>query len=167
MLAAQICRELHFGVIATRMQSRVPRCLFGPPNPRDTMELLQEALETERSRFAKRWGVDPLAEDDDKENGGGNVVVVRSHSRQQSCSPSKKRTSPYAKQTSIHDYWRSRKVCDSNKKPSGSAFAEVTNVRLQQQPPAPSPPSVPSLESPPQQQEQQQQNDRPSTSSSQ
>lgn len=91
MLAAQICRDFHFGVYTVRMQSRVPRCLFGSPNPKDTMELLQEALETERTRFAKRWGGDPLAEDEDKENGPRNRLT-----------PSKRRSSPYAKQTSIH-----------------------------------------------------------------
>ncbi|XP_011493913.1 PREDICTED: uncharacterized protein LOC105359122 [Ceratosolen solmsi marchali] len=126
MLAAQICREFHLGVIASRMQSRVPRCLFGPPNSKETMELLQEALETERSRFAKRWGVDPLAEDEDKENGsrnGGGVLRL---------TPTKKRVSPYAKQTSIHDYWRSRKICDTGKKSNSVAFIDVSKNQHQQ-----------------------------------
>ncbi|XP_017884181.1 uncharacterized protein LOC108627442 [Ceratina calcarata] len=115
MLAASICREVHFKVLSsTTMASRVPRCLFGKPNPRETMEMLQEALETERSKFAKRWGVDPRSED--KENN-----YQRNHHEKYEQSP-KKRSSPYARQTNIHDYWRSRKVCEVNKKPLASSM---------------------------------------------
>lgn len=115
MLAASICREVHFTVLSSStMASRVPRCLFGKPNPRETVEMLQEALETERTKFAKRWGVDPRSED--KENN-----YQRSHYEKYEQSP-KKRTSPYARQTNIHDYWRARKVCEVNKKPLASSM---------------------------------------------
>lgn len=110
MLAASICREVHFTVLSsTTMASRVPRCLFGKPNSRETVEMLQEALDAERSKFAKRWGVDPRGED--KEN-----HYQRKHHDKHEPSP-KKRNNPYSRQTSIHDYWRARKVCDVNKKP--------------------------------------------------
>ena len=91
------------------MASRVPRCLFGKPNSRETVEMLQEALDAERSKFAKRWGVDPRSED--KEN-----HYQRKHHDKHEPSP-KKRSNPYSRQTSIHDYWRARKVCEVNKKP--------------------------------------------------
>ncbi|XP_044579861.1 uncharacterized protein LOC123261978 [Cotesia glomerata] len=105
MLAAPFCRELHFGnMLTSRMQSHVPRCLFGSPNPKDSVELLQESLDMERSKFERRWGIDPCQED--KEN------VQRKFER----SPRKNRSSPYSRQTCIHDYWRSRKSCDVTKK---------------------------------------------------
>ncbi|XP_015114737.1 uncharacterized protein LOC107039564 [Diachasma alloeum] len=109
MLAASIRREVHLGnMLSARMQSRVPRCLFGPPNPKDTVELLQEALDMERSKFISRWGVDPR--DEDKEN----FQIVKCEGR----SPRKSRSAPYNRQTSIHDYWRARKMCDVNPKKS-------------------------------------------------
>ncbi|XP_011067658.1 PREDICTED: uncharacterized protein LOC105154085 [Acromyrmex echinatior] len=111
MLAASICHEIYYTVLpSTTMTSRVPRCLFGRPNPRETMEMLQEALDAERSKFAKRWGVDPRSED--KEN-----TYQRRNNEKSDRSPGKKRSNPYSRQTSIHDYWRARKVCDVNKKP--------------------------------------------------
>ncbi|XP_043253238.1 uncharacterized protein LOC122397853 [Colletes gigas] len=115
MLAASICREVHFTVLSsTTMASRVPRCLFGKPNSRETVEMLQEALDMERSKFAKRWGVDPRSED--KENN-----YQRKHHDKYEPSP-KKRCNPYSRQTSIHDYWRARKVCEVNKKPLTSSL---------------------------------------------
>lgn len=96
MLAASICREVYFVVLpSTTMTSRVPRCLFGKPNPRETMEMLQEALDAERSKFAKRWGVDPCSED--KENNYQRRTNDRSEP-----SSNKKRSNPYSRQTSIH-----------------------------------------------------------------
>ncbi|XP_003696857.1 uncharacterized protein LOC100869997 [Apis florea] len=110
MLAASFCREVHFTVLSsTTMASRVPRCLFGKPNSRETVEMLHEALDAERSKFAKRWGVDPRSED--KENN----YQKKYHDKYEQ-SP-KKRSNPYSRQTSIHDYWRARKVCEVNKKP--------------------------------------------------
>ncbi|XP_076236613.1 uncharacterized protein LOC143180631 [Calliopsis andreniformis] len=115
MLAASICREVHFTVLSsTTMASRVPRCLFGKPNSRETVEMLQEALDAERSKFAKRWGVDPRSED--KENN-----YQRKHHDKHEPSP-KKRSNPYSRQTSIHDYWRARKVCEVNKKPLATSM---------------------------------------------
>lgn len=115
MLAASICREVHFTVLSsTTMASRVPRCLFGKPNSRETAEMLQEALDAERSKFAKRWGVDPRSED--KENN-----YQRKHHDKHEPSP-KKRSNPYSRQTSIHDYWRARKVCEVNKKPLATSM---------------------------------------------
>ncbi|XP_011304264.1 uncharacterized protein [Fopius arisanus] len=94
MLAASIRREVHLGnILPTRMQSRVPRCLFGPPNPKETVELLQEALDMERSRFMSRWGVDPHEEDKE------NFQIIKCEGK----SPRKSRSIPYNKQTSIHD----------------------------------------------------------------
>lgn len=99
MLAASICREVHFTVLSsTTMASRVPRCLFGKPNPRETVEMLQEALDVERSKFAKRWGVDPRSED--KENS-----YQRKPQDKYEQSP-KKRSNPYSRQTSIHGEYR-------------------------------------------------------------
>lgn len=95
MLAASICREVHFTVLSsTTMASRVPRCLFGKPNSRETVEMLQEALDAERSKFAKRWGVDPRSED--KENN-----YQRKCNDKYEQSP-KKRINPYSRQTNIH-----------------------------------------------------------------
>ncbi|XP_050447098.1 uncharacterized protein LOC126849367 [Cataglyphis hispanica] len=113
MLAASICCEIYYTVLpsSTTMASRVPRCLFGKPDPRDTMEMFQEALDTERSKFAKRWGVDPCSED--KENN----YQRRNNEKSESSTTNKKRNNPYSRQTSIHDYWRARKMCDANKKP--------------------------------------------------
>lgn len=114
MLAASFCREVHFTVLSsTTMASRVPRCLFGKPNSRETVEMLHEALDAERSKFAKRWGVDPRSED--KENN----YQKKYHDKYEQ-SP-KKRNNPYSRQTSIHDYWRARKVCEVNKKPLASS----------------------------------------------
>lgn len=97
MLAASFCREVYFTVLpSTTMASRVPRCLFGQPNPRETVEMLQEALDAERSRFARRWGVDPCSED--KEN---NYQRRRTNDRSDTSS-NKKRSNPYSRQTSIH-----------------------------------------------------------------
>ncbi|XP_031834736.1 uncharacterized protein LOC116427943 [Nomia melanderi] len=116
MLAASICREVHFTVLSgTTMATRVPRCLFGKPNSRETVEMLQEALDAERSRFAKRWGVDPCSED--KENN-----YQRKHPEKQHDPSPKKRCNPYSRQTNIHDYWRARKVCEVNKKPLASSM---------------------------------------------
>ncbi|KAL0107697.1 hypothetical protein PUN28_014775 [Cardiocondyla obscurior] len=72
--------------------------------------MLQEALDAERSKFARRWGVDPRSEN--KENN-----YQRRNSEKSDRSPGKKRSNPYSRQTSIHDYWRARKICDVNKKP--------------------------------------------------
>lgn len=95
MLAASFCREVHFTVLSsTTMASRVPRCLFGKPNSRETVEMLHEALDAERSKFAKRWGVDPRSED--KENN----YQKKYHDKYEQ-SP-KKRSNPYSRQTSIH-----------------------------------------------------------------
>ncbi|XP_014216384.1 uncharacterized protein LOC106645122 [Copidosoma floridanum] len=139
MLAAQFYHEWHLGTLmATRLQaSRVPRCLFGPPNHRETMEMLQEALNEERARFTKRWGVDPcVPEDEEKENKvvvnnttSGKVTAVRLAS-----TPSKRRAAaacPYNKQTSIQDYLRSTKNSPA-KKFSSSA---LTEIKHNQQPP--------------------------------
>lgn len=97
MLAASICCEIYYTVLpsSTTMASRVPRCLFGKPDPRDTMEMFQEALDTERSKFAKRWGVDPCSED--KENN-----YQRRNNEKSESSTNKKRSNPYSRQTSIH-----------------------------------------------------------------
>ncbi|XP_078048811.1 uncharacterized protein LOC144476091 [Augochlora pura] len=115
MLAASICREVHFTVLSSKsMSTRVPRCLFGKPNSRETVEMLQEALDVERSRFAKRWGVDPCSEDKE------NSYQRQKHPEKQPLS--KKRCNPYSKQTNIHDYWRARKVCEVNKKPLASSM---------------------------------------------
>ncbi|XP_015593529.1 uncharacterized protein LOC107266958 [Cephus cinctus] len=119
MLAASICREVHFTVLSSTMSSRVPRCLFGPPNPKDTVELLQEALDMERTKFARRWGVDPTSED--KEN-----FQKKNHDRIER-SP-RKRSNPYSRQTNIHDYWRARKVCDMNKKSTSDAKQPSTEA---------------------------------------
>ncbi|KAG7198341.1 hypothetical protein KM043_005735 [Ampulex compressa] len=124
MLAASICREVHFTVLSsTTMASRVPRCLFGQPNPRETVEMLQEALDAERSKFAKRWGVDPCSEDKE------NKYQRKSHEKSES---PKKRSNPYSRQTSIHDYWRARKVCEVNKKPltSSADASKQQNVEM-------------------------------------
>ncbi|KAM0727590.1 hypothetical protein ACS0PU_005839 [Formica fusca] len=111
MLAASICCEIYYTVLpSSTMASRVPRCLFGKPDPRDTMEMFQEALDAERNKFAKRWGVDPCSED--KENN-----YQRRNNEKSEPSTNKKRSNPYSRQTSIHDYWRARKICDANKKP--------------------------------------------------
>ncbi|XP_011304274.1 uncharacterized protein [Fopius arisanus] len=118
MLAASIRREVHLGnILPTRMQSRVPRCLFGPPNPKETVELLQEALDMERSRFMSRWGVDPHEEDKE------NFQIIKCEGK----SPRKSRSIPYNKQTSIHDYWRSRKLCDVNNKRSLVSASDMTS----------------------------------------
>lgn len=99
MLAASICREVHFTVLSgTTMTSRVPRCLFGKPNPKETMEMLHEALEAERSNFIKRWGVDPRSGQEDKEN---------SYQRKRHEQSPKKRSNPYSRQTNIHGEYRS------------------------------------------------------------
>ncbi|XP_012232112.1 uncharacterized helicase DDB_G0278827-like [Linepithema humile] len=111
MLAASICFEVYYTLLpSTTMTSRVPRCLFGKPNSQETIEMLQDALDAERSRFAKRWGVNPCSED--KENN-----YRRRNNEKSQPSPSKKRSNPYSRQTSIHDYWRARKICDVTKKP--------------------------------------------------
>lgn len=96
MLAASFRRDVHLNIISGGMiVSRVPRCLFGPPNPKDTVDLLQEALDMERSKFTRRWGVDPC---DDKEN---NSLFQRTKVLERS--PRKRTTNnPYARQTNIH-----------------------------------------------------------------
>lgn len=97
MLAASICCEIYYTVLpSTTMASRVPRCLFGKPDPRETMEMFQEALDAERSKFAKRWGVDPRSED--KENN----YQRRNNEMRSEPSTNKKRSNPYSRQTSIH-----------------------------------------------------------------
>ncbi|XP_071563984.1 uncharacterized protein [Temnothorax nylanderi] len=111
MLVASICHEIYYTVLPTTMTSRVPRCLFGRPNSRETIEMLQEALDAERSKFARRWGVDPCSEENKENN------YQRRNNERSDRSPGKKRSNPYSRQTSIHDYWRARKVCDVNKKP--------------------------------------------------
>lgn len=96
MLAASICCEIYYTVLpSSTMASRVPRCLFGKPDPRDTMEMFQEALDAERNKFAKRWGVDPCSED--KENN-----YQRRNNEKSEPSTNKKRSNPYSRQTSIH-----------------------------------------------------------------
>ncbi|KAF7994781.1 hypothetical protein HCN44_004253 [Aphidius gifuensis] len=124
MLAASYCREVHFGnMLSPRMQSHVPRCLFGPPNPKDTIELLKDTLDMERKKFTKRWGIDPCNED--KEN--FQIKVDRNETR----SPRKSRTSPYSRQTSIHEYWRSRKNSDTNKKTVSSVDSSKKQQDIQ------------------------------------
>ncbi|KAF3427479.1 hypothetical protein E2986_08892 [Frieseomelitta varia] len=127
MLASSMCREVHFTVLSgttmtsraprclsgTTMTSRVPRCLFGKPNSKETMEMLREELQMERSKFIKRWGVDPRSGQEDKEN---------SCQRKRHEQSPKKRSNPYSRQTNIHDYWRARKVCEVNKKPLASSM---------------------------------------------
>ncbi|KAK0072099.1 hypothetical protein PV325_011883 [Microctonus aethiopoides] len=99
MLAAPFRREVHFGnMLTSRMQSRVPRCLFGPPNPKDTVDLLQDALDMERSKFSSRWGIDPCSED--KENIQRKFDTT---STTELRSPRKIRSSPYSRQTTIHE----------------------------------------------------------------
>lgn len=93
MLAASFCRELHFTVLPPTINSRVPRCLFGSPSSKETMDLLQDALDIERTRFASKWGVDPRSEND-KEN-----ILPRFEKVERS---PRKRCSPYSKQTNIH-----------------------------------------------------------------
>ena len=94
MLAAQFCREVRFGVLAGRlMQSRVPRCLFGPPDSKETLELVHDVMDSECVRFQYRWGIDPRTENKEY------IIVMRPLSR---LSPKKRRVGPYAKQTSIH-----------------------------------------------------------------
>jgi len=96
MLAASICLEVYYTLLpSTTMTSRVPRCLFGKPNPQETIEMLQDALDAERSRFARRWGVNPCSED--KENN-----YRRWNNEKSQPSPNKKRSNPYSRQTSIH-----------------------------------------------------------------
>lgn len=97
MLAASICLEVYYTVLpSTTMTSRVPRCLFGKPNPQETIDMLQDALDAERSKFARRWGVDPCSED--KENN----YRRRNNNEKSQSSPNKKRSHPYSRQTSIH-----------------------------------------------------------------
>lgn len=97
MLVASICCEVYVTVLPnTTMASRVPRCLFGRPSSRETIELLQEALDEERSKFAKRWGVDPCAED--KENN----YQRRTNERSEPACNKKRNNNPYSRQTSIH-----------------------------------------------------------------
>ncbi|XP_011145794.1 uncharacterized protein LOC105186953 [Harpegnathos saltator] len=116
MLVASICCEVYVTVLPnTTMASRVPRCLFGRPSSRETIELLQEALDEERSKFAKRWGVDPCAED--KENN----YQRRTNERSEPACNKKRNSNPYSRQTSIHEYWRARKMCDVSKKPLTSS----------------------------------------------
>ncbi|XP_014483538.1 PREDICTED: uncharacterized protein LOC106749025 [Dinoponera quadriceps] len=116
MLVASICCELYVTVLPNKsMASRVPRCLFGRPSSRETIELLQEALDEQRSKFAARWGVDPCAED--KENN----YQRRTNERSEPACNKKRNNNPYSRQTSIHDYWRARKICDVNKKPLSSS----------------------------------------------
>ncbi|XP_011868193.1 PREDICTED: uncharacterized protein LOC105562179 [Vollenhovia emeryi] len=123
MLAASICHDIQYTVLpSATMSSRVPRCLFGQPNPRDTIDMLQETLNEEQSKFARRWGVDPRSED--KENN-----YQRRNSERCERSPGKKRGNPYSRQTSMHDYWRARKACDVNKKPLATTMdASKQNV---------------------------------------
>ncbi|XP_020288870.1 uncharacterized protein LOC109857166 [Pseudomyrmex gracilis] len=116
MLATSFRYEVNYHTTLLPMTSQVPRCLFGKPNPRDTIEMLQEALDAERSRFAKRWGVNPLSED--KENN-----YQRRNKERIELSPNKKRSNPYSRQTNIHDFWRSRK---SDKKPLATSMDVVS-----------------------------------------
>ncbi|XP_046835295.1 uncharacterized protein LOC124431421 [Vespa crabro] len=126
MLATSICREVHFTVLpqsnktmnaaaaaaaaAAATTSRVSRCLFGSPNSRETADMLQEALDNERKSFTRRWGVDPCSENKE------NDCRWKFHEQN-----TKKRSSPYSKQTNIHDYWRARKAGESGKKPLTSS----------------------------------------------
>ncbi|KAI4479795.1 hypothetical protein M0804_010845 [Polistes exclamans] len=144
MLATSICREVHFTVLPSNTtmnggrngggasatatssynaSSRVSRCLFGSPNSRETAEMLQEALDTERKRFTRRWGIDPCSEN--KEN--DCRWSYNEHTP-------KKRSSPYSKQTNIHDYWRSRKVSESGKKPLTSSSDITKQQGLERSP---------------------------------
>lgn len=91
MLTTSFSRDRHYSMLSsTTMTNRVPpkRCLFGVPNPKETIDLLQEALDLERTRFARRWGIDPR---EDKEN-----LCVRTER-----SP-RKRTVPYSRQNNLH-----------------------------------------------------------------
>lgn len=121
MLAASFCRELHFTVLPSTINSRVPRCLFGSPSAKETMDLLQDALDIERTRFTSKWGVDPRSEND-KEN-----ILPRFEKVERS---PRKRCSPYSRQTNIHDYWKSRKLCEVGKKSSNNL--ENSNCNKQQ-----------------------------------
>jgi len=97
MLAASICCKVYYTMLPSKsMTSQVPRCLFGQPNSRETIEMLQEALDLERSRFKSRWGVDPSSED--KENN----YRRRNNEKNEQQSPNRKRSNPYSRQTSIH-----------------------------------------------------------------
>lgn len=95
MLAASMCRDIHFSVLPSNLSSTVPRCLFGSPNAKDTVDLLQEALDMERSKFARRWGVDPRNEDKE------NFTNFKNKSERIDKSP-RKRAAPYSRQSSIH-----------------------------------------------------------------
>lgn len=100
MLVASICCEVYVTVLPNAsMASRVPRCLFGRPNSRETLELLQEALDEERSKFAERWGVDPCAED--KENNYQRRTNERTGG-ESACNKKRNNNNPYSRQTSIH-----------------------------------------------------------------
>ncbi|KAK1131053.1 hypothetical protein K0M31_017351 [Melipona bicolor] len=102
MLAASMCREVRFTVLSgTTMTSHVPRCLFGKPNSKETVEMLHEALETDRNKFIKRWGVDPRSGKEDKEN---SYQRKRHDKHEQS---PKKRSNPYSRQTKINGEYRS------------------------------------------------------------
>lgn len=94
MLATSICCKAYYTMLPSKLNSsRVPRCLFGRPNSRETIEMLQEALELERKRFKSRWGVDPC---EDKEN---NYPRINERNEQ----PLRKRNNPYSpRQTNIH-----------------------------------------------------------------
>lgn len=62
----ELYRGYHNLVVQRRKLPRPSprRCLFGSPDPKETIKMLQEALEVERARFIRLWGVDPFVKDD-------------------------------------------------------------------------------------------------------
>lgn len=95
MLAA-LCHEIYVMVLPHKLtDSRVPRCLFGKPDPKETAEIFQEAMENERRRFMSRWEI--IITSENKENN-----YQRHTNRKNESVSNKKRSSPYAKQTNIH-----------------------------------------------------------------
>ncbi|XP_025603032.1 uncharacterized protein LOC112695056 [Athalia rosae] len=130
MLAASMCREVHFTVLPSTLASSVPRCLFGPPNSKDTVELLQEALDMERSRFARRWGVDPREEDKENNDSSGGLQQIQKRKIGEK-SP-RKRHAPYARQSNIHDFWRPRKSYDGIGKKAISSTVSSNEATKQQ-----------------------------------
>ena len=90
---ASRCHELHFTVLTPTKPPKVPRCLFGSPNSKDTAKLLKDALEMERSRFQSKWGVDPASENE-KENIFSKYEKVERSPR--------KRMPPYNRQANVH-----------------------------------------------------------------
>ncbi|XP_058789645.1 uncharacterized protein LOC131663313 [Phymastichus coffea] len=131
LLPPQMYREFHLSIVIAKkmrmnMKTRVPRNLFGSPESKDSVQLLQDTLDQERAHFQRRWSIDPLAEDDDKENGpqGCNAKGMLN-----------KRCSPYTKQRSMHDYWRSRKAYELGKSSTAAACPDAPRPAPEQSPP--------------------------------